>query len=116
VAYRTRWAPLCNVTDAGDSLRVLVEIAGMSREGLDLRVEEDRLILRGARMEPEAVARGNFERMEIDFGEFELELPLSAPVDAEAVQAWYRDGFLYVVLPIITTPKPHRMTLCVADH
>lgn len=115
VAYRTRWSPPCNVYDAGDMLRVLVEIAGMCREALDLRIEEDRLILHGTRNETESSTRGRYLQMEIAFGEFELEIPLNTPVDAEATQAWYRDGFLYVVLPKIAEPKPRHITLTVEE-
>lgn len=115
VAYRTRWSPPCNVTDTGEALRVLVEIAGMRREALDLSIDADRLILRGSRDEVEPPARGNYQQMEIAFGDFELELPLSAPVDAEAAQAWYQDGFLHVVLPKIAEPRPRHITLSVPE-
>jgi len=115
VAFRAAWSPPANVSDAGDRIHVLVEIAGMQRESLDLRIEEDRLILRGMRSEPEPQARGNYQQMEICFGEFELEMPLRSPVDAEAAVAWYQEGFLYVELPKIPEPKPRRITLSVPD-
>ncbi|HEY3417508.1 MAG TPA: Hsp20/alpha crystallin family protein [Armatimonadota bacterium] len=116
LAYRTRWSPPCNLYDAGDNLYVLVEIAGMRREGLDLRVEEDRLILSGAREEPGSPCKGNYQQMEIDFGEFELQVPLTVPVDAEAARAWYAEGFLSVTLPKIPEPKPQRITLSVPEN
>jgi HSP20 family protein len=116
VAFRTRWAPHCNVYDSCEAMRVLVEIAGMCRDALDLRIEEDRLVLRGLRGETETTAPGHCQQMEIAFGEFELEIPLHAPVDAEAAEAWYQDGFLHVVLPKIPEPKPIRITLAVRSH
>ncbi len=115
LSYRMRWAPPCNVYDDGDSLRVLIEVAGMSREALDLRIEQDRLFLRGTRPEPSASFRGNVQQMEIQFGEFELEMVLAAPVDVEAADAWYQNGFLYIVLPKIPEPKPVRVTLSVPE-
>ena len=111
VSYRTRWSPPCNLYDAGDSLRVLVEIAGVSRDSLDLSIEEERLILRGSRAIHASEAQGNYMQMEIASGDFELEVPLSVSVDAEATQAWYQDGFLHVVLPKIPEPKPVRIHL-----
>ena len=42
VGYRTVWSPPCNIYDAGNALRVLVEIAGVSRDSLDLSIEEER--------------------------------------------------------------------------
>lgn len=115
VAYRTRWSPPCNVYDTGNTLRVLVEIAGMDREAIDLRIDEDQLVLRGTRDETEPPAGVNYQQIEISFGEFELEIPLCVPVDAESAQAWYRDGFLHVVLPKIAAPKPQHIKLSVPE-
>lgn len=115
VGYRTVWSPPCNIYDAGNALRVLVEIAGVSRDSLDLSIEEERLILRGSRSLCPANSVGNYVQMEIASGDFELEVPLSCPVDAEAAQAWYQDGFLQIVLPKIADPKPVRLILSVAN-
>ena len=115
VSYRTRWAPPGNVYEASDQVCVLIEIAGMSREALDLRIEEDRLILRGTRPAPDESLRGNYQQMEIAFGEFELELPLPSPVDAEKAKAWYQNGFLHIALPKIAQPKPVTVTLNVPE-
>ena len=114
-SYRTRWSPPCNVYAADDQLRVLVEIAGMCREALDVRIEEERLILRGSRAAPDASFRGSYQQMEIAFGEFELEIPLAVPVDAEKARAWYQNGFLHIVLPRIPKPKPVCVTLSVPE-
>jgi HSP20 family protein len=115
VGFRTRWAPPCNVYDAGDTLCVLVEIGGVAREELELRVEADRLVLSGQRPAPEAGGTGSYERMEIAFGVFQLELPLSSPVDGDAAQAWYADGFLHVVLPKIPTVHCCHLTLTLLE-
>ncbi|OPZ86876.1 MAG: Spore protein SP21 [bacterium ADurb.Bin429] len=115
VIYRERWSPPSNVYDAGDSIRVLVEVAGISRDALDLRIEDNRLVLHGMRPEPCAPPKCNYQQMEIAFGEFELEVPLDVPVDAEATEAWYQDGFLHVVLPKIPQPKPRRIMITVEE-
>ena len=115
LGYGTRWSPACNIYDTGDSISILVEIAGMDRDALDLHIEEDQLLLRGTRREPAQPAMGRYQQMEIAFGEFELAVPLTAPVDAEAAQAWYHNGFLSILLPKIPTPKPLRITLSVPE-
>lgn len=115
LSYDTRWSPPSNIYDAGDSIRVLIEIAGIDREALDLRIEEGKLVLRGTRSDPEQPAMGRYQQMEIAFGEFELEVPLTVPVDAESAQAWYHNGFLSIQLPKIPAPKPLRITLSVPE-
>jgi len=116
VSYREHWSPPCNIYDSGDSLRVLVEIAGMRRDAIEVLVEEHRLILSGYRAEPDPLAHGNYQQMEIDFGEFALEVPLNAHVDAEAARACYHDGFLHILLPKIPEPKLVRVTLLVSEN
>ncbi len=106
--FSTRWSPPCNVYDAGDTIRVLVEVAGVRYESIDLTLHEDKLILRGDRSEPDPPAR-NYLRMEIDFGEFELEVPLPEPVDIAKSNAHYDNGFLLIVLPKVPSAAPHKM-------
>lgn len=115
VSYRMRWSPPCNVYETEDAIRVLVEIAGMCRECLDVRIEEDHLILRGTRTAPDEDFRGNYQQMEIAFGEFELELPLLTPVDAERARAWYQNGFLHVILPKSQKSRTLHITLTVPE-
>ena len=115
VSYRTRWSPPCNVYESSDQLRVLIEIAGMCRDALDVRIEEAAIILRGTRNAPDEDFRGNYQQMEIAFGEFELEIPLLSPVDAENAKAWYQNGFLHIVLPRIPRSKPVCITLSIPE-
>jgi HSP20 family protein len=114
VGYRAHWSPPANVCESADALHVLVEIAGMSRDGLELSLEPGRLTLRGARVAPEATARGCFHQMEISFGEFELNIPLSVAVDGATAQAWYRDGFLHVALAKMAEPAACRIMLSIS--
>ena len=115
MSYRERWSPPCNVYETAEHLRVLVEIASLCREALDVRIEEDRLILRGSRAAPDSEFRGHYQQMEIAFGEFELEVPLLVPVDAECATTWYQNGFLHIMLPKIPQPKPLSITLSVPE-
>ena len=44
--------------------------------------------------------------MEIDYGAFERHVSLSVPVDVEAAQARYENGFLTIVLPFAERAVP----------
>lgn len=115
LGYRMRWSPPCNIYETVDAVCILVEIAGMSREALDVCVEEHHLILHGSRAEPCPAAHGAYRQMEIAFGEFELEVPLPSPVDAERTAARYDNGFLTVTLPKIPQPKARTITLSIPE-
>lgn len=115
VGYRTRWSPPCNVYETEREMCILVEIAGMNREALDVCVEENYLKLHGLRAEPCVDVHGAYHQMEIAFGEFELEVPLPSPVDAEQARARYANGFLQVTLPKAAQPISRTITLTVPD-
>jgi HSP20 family protein len=62
--------------------------------------------VRGLR--PDLPERRAYYQMEIQFGEFNTEVELPYPVNAEEIAANYRDGFLRIVLP---KARPHSVTI-----
>ncbi|MDX6396786.1 MAG: hypothetical protein QOJ43_194, partial [Gaiellaceae bacterium] len=63
------------------------------------------LVIAGERRRPRVEGQV-YEQMEIDYGAFERHVSLSAPVDVEAAEARYENGFLTVVLPLAPRPAP----------
>ena len=91
------WRPPTDVFETEDALVVRVEIAGMQEADCLVTLAERYLVIRGFR--PDTTDRKAFHQMEIPFGEFSTEVELPFMVDAEQIDAVYRDGFLRVVLP-----------------
>jgi HSP20 family protein len=106
------WEPLVDIDETPDAVRVRVELAGVKPEEVHVELSGDGRILtvRGIRRDcqPDAAARTTFHQMEIYFGAFErtIALPPRPEVDREKVQAFYRDGFLVVSLPKVTSTQP----------
>ena len=71
---------------------------GEIQERLRLNLPVDDLLDRPALLGHEQAA-GEFYRSERFFGRFERTIPLPFAVDAEKVEACYRDGVLTVTLP-----------------
>jgi len=115
VGYRTRWSPPCNIYETEEAVCILVEIAGMARDALDVSVEDQCLVLRGTRPAPCPGVHGTYRQMEIAFGDFVLEIVLPTPVDAEQATAQYANGFLSVRLPKAPQPTARTITLRVPD-
>jgi HSP20 family protein len=63
------------------------------------------LVIAGERPRPQGGTQ-IYEQMEIDYGPFERHVSLSVPVDVEAAQARYENGFLTIVLPFAPSPAP----------
>jgi HSP20 family protein len=91
-----------NVCEHPDEYCIVVELAGVRTEELDLRVEDDALTLSGARAAPGVPERGQTARlhmMEIDHGRFSRSLPLPGDIEPEGIEATYRNGYLWIRLP-----------------
>ena len=99
VALRTSgvWSPPTDVYETEDRFIVRMEIAGMEEENFNVRLEQNRLVINGTRLDnPEQRA---FHQMEIHFGEFSSEIELPVPINIDLVEAEYHQGFLRVTLP-----------------
>ena len=98
------WSPPVNLYQVDRRLEVCVDIAGMQARDLDVRVEPGRLLIRGFRAAPEPPRREGepmqIIAMEIDYGQFCRVVNLPREVDLMKVTTEYRDGLLWVRLPL----------------
>jgi HSP20 family protein len=96
------WQPAVNIYEVGDRVIVCVDLAGMHREQIDIRVKAGALHIRGARPRPEipeAPDDVSVLLMEIDSGRFSRKVPLPEDVDVDGVRASYRNGFVWIIIP-----------------
>lgn len=100
------WRPAVNAFRCRDRFIVCVDLAGTAREAIKVVVEGRRLIVRGVRpsLEPGPDCPGlTALAMEIDHGVFERVLELPAEVDADRIEAEYRQGILWLKLPLLSS-------------
>jgi HSP20 family protein len=98
------WRPAINAYRCRDRFTVCVDLAGTSKEAIQVTVEGNRLTVRGVRpsLEPGRDCPGLVVlAMEIDHGPFERILELPAVVDSARVTAEYRQGILWIDLPLL---------------
>ena len=92
------WHPPADVCESETEVRLFVEIAGMAPDSIDVKVEKNRLILRGERRRPHAPEQ-TYHQTEILMGPFHRSFALQAEIDSEGVEANYNQGILEIVLP-----------------
>ena len=99
------WAPSINLYEGGKQYYMVVDLAGVVAEEIDLRVDEGFLLLSGSRATPtppRPCGQVRLHLMEIDHGRFcrSVKLPPDADLsDVEAIDASYRSGLLWVRIP-----------------
>jgi HSP20 family protein len=99
------WRPPTDVYESDEAIVVRVEIAGMREADFSISLDERSLQIRGVR--PDNPERRAYHQMEILFGEFSTEVQLPYAVEADKVEAIYRDGFLRIVLPKVASHLIH---------
>ncbi len=105
VIFGKAWRPRCDVYESDRSYHVVVELAGVSEDSVEVLLQGRTLVIRGERPSLHASRYQRVHMMEIDFGRFERALELPLPVDEDRTTATYRQGFLIVELPKISREK-----------
>jgi len=93
------WTPVIDVLEDKDKLIVKAEVPGFKREDLDVSVHENNLLISGERKSEEERKNGEFYRSERFYGRFHRVISLPYAVEADKIQAQYRDGVLNITLP-----------------
>ncbi len=89
----------CFATDDPAELVVMVELAGVDAESIEVSVEQRALTISGSRTRPR-VAGQVYQQAEIEYGRFERRIPLDRDVDTAAASATYEAGLLRITLPL----------------
>jgi HSP20 family protein len=93
------WLPSIDLYEDRDSLILRAELPGMKKEDIDISLHGDVLTLSGERKEEEVFDNAAAYRSERFLGKFQRSLTLPVSVNANKVQASYKDGILTVTLP-----------------
>ncbi len=93
------WIPNTNVlVNAAGELVIKVELAGLTKENLEITVDGQRLRLIGHRPDPDANG-AQFLVLEMHHGRFESFVDVPEAFDLFQAQAVYRNGVLRIVAP-----------------
>ena len=97
----------CFETSDPRELVVVVELAGVDPETLEIAVQEQALTITGERTRPRTPGQ-LYQQAEIEYGRFERRLSLAHDVDPKAASASYESGLLRLTLPIADRPRGRR--------
>ena len=108
-ANLTAWAPAVDIFETEQSLVVKADIPDIKPEELDIRVENNILTIRGERKFEKQVNENNYLRVERAYGSFSRSFSLANTVNAEAIQADYKNGVLTLTIPKREEAKPKQI-------
>ena len=114
-SFRGSWVPSVDIyeTDTHD-LVLRAELPGMSREDIEVTVENGTIVIKGEKKFDTEVKEEHYRRIERTYGTFHRSFTLPNTVDAAKVAAEYKNGVLTVTLPFKEEAKPRTVNVAVA--
>lgn len=92
----TVWAPPVDVYEDDEGLILVVDLPGMRRDDIELRIDDAGLTIEGERGRVESSSEIRLERPS---GRFRRSFRIGIPIDPSGAQAVYREGVLRVTVP-----------------
>jgi HSP20 family protein len=109
------WVPPVDIYQNGEHELVLkAELPDLTREDIDITVDNGTLTIRGEKKFAGEVKEESFHRIERRYGSFSRSFSLPQTVDTAKVGAEYKNGVLTVRLPLREEAKPRQIKVDVA--
>jgi HSP20 family protein len=109
------WVPPVDIYQNGDHELVLkAELPDMTREDINITVENGTLTISGEKKLSGEVKEEQFHHVERRYGTFSRAFSLPQTVDSGKVSAEYKNGVLVVRLPLREESKPRSIKVDVA--
>ena len=93
------WMPAVDVSETGDKITIKAEVPGMEAKDIEIAMVGDTLTIKGEKKLEREEKEENYHTVERSYGSFTRAMKLPATVDADKVEASYKNGVLTVVLP-----------------
>jgi HSP20 family protein len=103
-----RFLPVTDIFETADALKVILEMPGVDKDGIEVRVENDVLTIDGQ------VDFTKYQGLqpvytEYNIGNYARSFELSSKIDQERITADLRDGVITLVLPKAEKAKPRKI-------
>lgn len=95
----SNFTPSVNTREGEFAYHIDVDLPGVKKEDISVKVENNVLTLKGERKSQKEVKKEDYYKMESSFGSFMRSFTIPDNVDAENIHAENKDGVLEIVLP-----------------
>lgn len=94
----TAW-PQVDMEETDEAIRITAELPGVDKDNIDISVTDDRLTIRGEKKQEEEKRGKGYYRVERTYGSFQRSFDLPCEVEADRVDATFKNGVLTITLP-----------------
>lgn len=108
VALNT-WTPSVDIFEDENSFIIKLELPEVNREDVKVNLHENTLSITGERRLENEEKRDSYHRVERSYGQFYRSFTLPPNVNAEAINAQFKDGMLRLSIPKKEEAKPKQI-------
>ena len=105
------FAPRIDIAETDKAYEVSLDLPGMKAEDFNIEFKDGELWITGERKQETADQGKTFHRVERYHGQFRRVITLGTDVDADKVEATYRDGVLSLHVPKVEAVQPRRINV-----
>jgi len=103
------FSPQTNLAETESHYEISIDLPGMKPEDFEIEMKDGRLWISGERKQEHEEKEKTFHRIERQYGQFRRIIALGSDVDADRIEAEYKDGVLKVQVPKAEAARPKKI-------
>ncbi len=105
------WTPPVNIAETKDNYVIAAELPGLTKDDIKVTYDAGVLSIQGERKQEKEEKDKTWHRIERGYGLFERSFRLPMTVEAEKINAEFKDGVLTLTLPKLEAVKPKQIAI-----
>ena len=105
------WQPSVDIYEDENSVIIKAELPDVDQKDIEVKIEDNTLVLRGERKQDQTIKKENYHRIERFYGSFQRSFVLPLTIDREKVKASCERGILTIILPKREETKPKQINV-----
>jgi HSP20 family protein len=105
------WSPPVDILERENEVVLKVDLPEVNQNDIDIKVEENTLIIQGERKFIKETSDENYLQIERPYGTFQRMFAIPRMIDRERTKTSYKDGVLRIVLPKSEEIHPKQITV-----
>jgi HSP20 family protein len=90
------WEPNTDIFETADTVHIVIEVPGVERSNLDLKLKNSTLYINGFRKPTRPENEITYHQLELHYGNFEKQIPLPESLEHNEINASLVDGILEI--------------------
>jgi len=109
--FKNDWEPSIDIEEGKETINVKAEMPGIDEKDLDVKIENNVLILSGEKKEEKKEEKKNYIFSERKYGSFYRSITLPEGIDREKVKATFKKGVLQIEIPKKEVSEPKKIAV-----